>query len=183
MHDHPLLQAASEELLARAKLVKLLLFDVDGVLTDGRLYLDNRGEEYKAFNSRDGHGLKMLQRNGVDVGIITGRTSQIVAHRTQELGIRHVRQGCADKYPVYEQMLAELGLRHEQVGFVGDDVVDLPIMLRVGLAVSPQDGHFLVKRHSHWVAPNIGGRGCARDTCELLMLAQGTYAAEIQRYY
>ena len=97
MHDHPLLQAASEELMARAKPIKLMLFDVDGVLTDGRLYLDNRGEEYKAFNSRDGHGLKMLQRNGVDVGIITGRTSQIVAHRSKELGIRHVRQGCADK--------------------------------------------------------------------------------------
>jgi len=183
MHDHPLLQAASEELMARAKPVKLLLFDVDGVLTDGRLYLDNRGEEYKAFNSRDGHGLKMLQRNGVDVGIITGRTSQIVAHRTKELGIRHVRQGCADKYPVYEQMLVELGLKHEQVGFVGDDVVDLPIMLRVGLAICPQDGHFLVQRHSHWVTPNVGGRGCARDACELLMLAQGTFDAEMQRYY
>jgi len=183
MHDHPLLALASDELLARARPVKLLLFDVDGVLTDGRLYLDNHGEEYKAFNSRDGHGLKMLQRNGVDVGIITGRNSEIVAHRTRELGIRHVRQGCADKFPVYEQMISELGLTPEQVGFVGDDVVDLPIMLRVGLAVSPRDGHFLIQRHSHWVSPNDGGRGCARDVCELLMLAQGTFGAEMQRYY
>ena len=183
MHDHPLLAGASDALLARAKAVKLLLFDVDGVLTDGSLFLDNHGEEYKAFNSRDGHGLKMLQRNGVAVGIITGRNSKIVAYRTQELGIAHVRQGCADKLPVYEEMIRELGFKPEQVGFVGDDVVDLPIMLRAGFAVSPQDGHFLVKRHAHWVTPSAGGRGAGRDVCELLMLAQGTYAAEMQRYY
>ena len=183
MHDHPLYAQINDAILARARQVKLLLFDVDGVLTDGRLYLDNRGEEYKAFNSRDGHGLKMLQRNGVEVGIITGRNSEIVAHRTRELGIRHVRQGCADKFPIYEQMIAELGLQHEQIGFVGDDVVDLPIMLRVGLAVCPRDGHFLVQRHSHWVSPNDGGRGCARDVCELLMLANGSFAGEMQRYY
>ena len=183
MHDHPLLADASDALLARAKAVKLLLFDVDGVLTDGSLFLDNHGEEYKAFNSRDGHGLKMLQRNGVAIGIITGRESQILAHRMQELGIQHVRQGCADKFPVYEQMIAELSLKPEQVGFVGDDVVDLPIMLRVGFAVCPQDGHFLVKRHAHWVTPSNGGRGAGRDVCELLMLAQGTFGTEMQRYY
>ena len=183
MHDHPLLAGASDALLTRAKAVKLLLFDVDGVLTDGSLFLDNHGEEYKAFNSRDGHGLKMLQRNGVAVGIITGRDSKIVAHRTRELGIAHVRQGCADKLPVYEEMIRELGFKPEQVGFVGDDVVDLPIMLRAGFAVSPQDGHFLVKRHAHWVTPSAGGRGAGRDVCELLMLAQGTFGAEMQRYY
>ena len=182
MHDHPLLAAASEELLARAKAVKLLLFDVDGVLTDGSLFVDNQGEEYKAFNSRDGLGLMMLQRNGVAVGVITGRNSKIVAHRTKELRIAHVRQGCVDKLPVYEEMIRELGFKPEQTGFVGDDVVDLPIMLRAGLAVSPQDGHFLVKRHAHWITPSIGGRGAARDVCELLMLAQGSYAVELQRY-
>ena len=183
MHDHPLHEQISDDVLARAKKIKLVLFDVDGVLTDGRLYLDNRGEEYKAFNSRDGHGLKMLMRNGVEVGIITGRQSDIVAHRTKELGIRHVRQGAADKLPVYEDMVREMKLGHEQVAFVGDDVVDLPIMLRVGLAVCPQDGHFLVQRHSHWVSRNDGGRGCARDVCELLMLANGSFSAEMQRYY
>ena len=183
MKDHPLYARINDDVLARAGKIRLVLFDVDGVLTDGRLYLDNRGEEYKAFNSRDGHGLKMLQRNGVEVGIITGRTSEIVAHRTKELGIRHVRQGCADKLPVYEDMVREFKLSHEQVCFVGDDVVDLPIMLRVGLAICPQDGHFLVKRHSHWVSDNDGGRGCARDVCELLMLANGSFGAEMQRYY
>jgi 3-deoxy-D-manno-octulosonate 8-phosphate phosphatase (KDO 8-P phosphatase) len=94
-----------------------------------------------------------------------------------------VRQGCADKLPVYEDMVRELGLGHEQVAFVGDDVVDLPIMLRAGLAVCPQDGHFLVQRHSHWVSRNDGGRGCARDVCELLMLANGSFSAEMRRYY
>jgi 3-deoxy-D-manno-octulosonate 8-phosphate phosphatase (KDO 8-P phosphatase) len=183
MHDHPLHEQISDDVLARAKKIKLVLFDVDGVLTDGRLYLDNRGEEYKAFNSRDGHGLKMLMRNGVEVGIITGRNSEIVAHRTKELGIHHVRQGAADKLPVYEEMVREMKLGHEQVCFVGDDVVDLPIMLRVGLAVCPRDGHFLVQRHSHWVSRNDGGRGCARDVCELLMLANGSFSAEMQRYY
>jgi 3-deoxy-D-manno-octulosonate 8-phosphate phosphatase (KDO 8-P phosphatase) len=183
MHDHPLYAQINDDVLARARKIKLVLFDVDGVLTDGRLYLDNRGEEYKAFNSRDGHGLKMLQRNGVEVGIITGRNSEIVAHRTKELGIKHVRQGCADKLPVYEDMVRELKLSHEQVAFVGDDVVDLPIMLRAGLAVAPLDGHFLVQRHAHWVSPNNGGRGCGRDVCELLMLANGSFSAEMQRYY
>ena len=182
MRDHPLYAQINNGVLARAKNIKLVLFDVDGVLTDGSLFLDNHGEEYKAFNSRDGHGLKMLQRNGVAVGIITGRTSEIVAHRTRELGITHVRQGCADKLPVYEQMVTELGLTPEQVAFVGDDVVDLPIMRRVGLAVSPHDGHFLVRRHAHWVSPNAGGRGCGRDVCELLMLANGSYDNEMQQY-
>src|SRR4030066_2072327 len=114
MHDHPLLADASDALLARARAVKLLLFDVDGVLTDGGLFLDNHGEEYKAFNSRDGHGLKMLQRNGAAVGIITRRESQNAAHRTRELGITHVPQGCADKFPVYEDLLRELQLSHAQ---------------------------------------------------------------------
>jgi 3-deoxy-D-manno-octulosonate 8-phosphate phosphatase (KDO 8-P phosphatase) len=162
--------------------IKLVLFDVDGVLTDGRLFVDNNGEEYKAFNSRDGHGMKMLQRNGVDIGIITGRTSKIVDHRMHELGIRHVRQGCQEKLPVYEQMIKELGLQPPQVAFVGDDVVDLPIMLRVGFAVAVQDAHALVKKHAHWITPSEGGRGAARDLCELIMLVQGTHTAEMQRY-
>ncbi len=162
--------------------IKLVLFDVDGVLTDGRLFVDNNGEEYKAFNSRDGHGMKMLQRNGVAIGIITGRTSKIVEHRTRELGIQHVRQGCQEKLPAYEQLIQELGLQPNQVAFAGDDLVDLPIMLRVGLAVAVQDAHALVKKHAHWITPSAGGRGAARDLCELIMLAQGTHAAEMQRY-
>jgi 3-deoxy-D-manno-octulosonate 8-phosphate phosphatase (KDO 8-P phosphatase) len=168
--------------LQRAAEVKLVLFDVDGVLTDGRLYIDNRGEEYKSFNSRDGHGMKMLQRNGVQIGIITGRNSRIVEHRTTELGIKHVHQGALDKLPVYEELVKRLNLNHGQVAFVGDDVVDLPIMLRVGFAVAVADAHQLVKRHAHWVTPNTGGCGAARQVCELIMRAQGSYGSEMQRY-
>ncbi|MHB8454301.1 MAG: 3-deoxy-manno-octulosonate-8-phosphatase KdsC [Acidiferrobacterales bacterium] len=169
--------------LERAAAIKLVLFDVDGVLTDGRLFVDNKGEEYKAFNSRDGHGMKMLQRNGVEIGVITGRTSRIVEHRTKELGVSHVYQGCHDKLPVYEKLVAKLGLTPGQVAFAGDDVVDLPIMLRAGFAVAVQDAHFLVKKNAHWVTPSAGGQGAARDLCELIMAAQGTYASEMRRYF
>ncbi len=168
--------------LDRAVGIKLVLFDVDGVLTDGRLFVDNTGEEYKAFNSRDGHGIKMLQRNGVEVGVITGRTSRIVEHRTAELGIRHVCQGCVDKVAAYEKLISQLGLEAAQVAFTGDDVVDLPVMLRAGFAIAVQDAHSLVKKYAHWVTPSAGGRGAARELCELIMTAQGSYAAEMQRY-
>ena len=181
--DFPLWFDIIPSVAKQAAHIKLVLFDVDGVLTDGRLFVDNNGEEYKAFNSRDGHGMKMLQRNGVAIGIITGRTSRIVEHRTRELGIQHVRQGCQEKLPAYEQLIQELALQPEQVAFVGDDLVDLPIMLRVGLAVAVQDAHTLVKKHAHWITPSAGGRGAARDLCELIMLAQGTHAAEMQRYF
>ena len=169
--------------LALARPIKLVLFDVDGVLTDARLILGDDGQEYKAFNSKDGHGLKMLQRNGVAVGIITGRTSKVVEHRVRDLEIRHVYQGCKEKLPVYEQLIAELGLAPGETAFVGDDVVDLPIMLKVGLAIAVQDAHALVRRHAHWVTPSPGGHGAGREVCEMLMYAQGTYTNEMQRYF
>lgn len=180
--DAALSFSVSPDAMARAARVRLALFDVDGVLTDGRLYLDNRGEEYKAFNSRDGHGMKMLQRNGVEIGIITGRRSQIVEHRTRELGIRHVVQGALDKLPAYESLIAILGLTPEQTAFMGDDVVDLPIMRRAGLAVACADAHPYVQKHSHVVTPSAGGRGAARELCELLMVAQDKWAAELAKY-
>jgi 3-deoxy-D-manno-octulosonate 8-phosphate phosphatase (KDO 8-P phosphatase) len=170
------------EVLALAAKVKLLLFDVDGVLTDGRLVIGDDGLEFKAFNSRDGHGIKMLQRNGIDVGIITGRTSDVVKHRVKDLKIRHVYQGCKEKLPVYQKLIKKLKLKPEQTAFVGDDVVDLPIMLRVGLAVSVQNAHSLVKQHAHWVTPSIGGYCAAREVCDMLLHAHGLYHTEMQRY-
>lgn len=170
------------ETLARATKIKLVLFDVDGVLTDGRLLIGDDGQEYKAFNSKDGHGIKMMQRHGVATGIITGRTSKVVEHRVRDLGIQHVHQGCAEKLPVYRQLLARLGLQPEQTAFVGDDVVDLPIMLNVGLAVAPRDAHPLVVRHAHWTTPSAGGRGAARELCELILYAQGSYDREMRNY-
>ncbi len=169
-------------LRARAAKIKLVLFDVDGVLTDGRLALGDDGQEYKSFNSKDGHGIKMLARHGVAAGIVTGRTSKVVEHRVRDLNIPHVYQGCAEKLPVYRQLLDKLGLDPEQTAFAGDDVVDLPIMLNVGLAVAPHDAHPLVIRHAHWTTPSRGGRGAARELCELILHAQGAYDREMRRY-
>ena len=170
------------DIMQKAARVRLVIFDVDGVLTDGSLYLGDDGQEYKAFHSRDGHGMAMLQESGVVVGIITGRTSQVVRLRMESLGVRHVHQGQRDKRSAYEQMKADLGLTDDEVAFVGDDVVDLPVMSRVGLAIAVQDAHPAVKQHAHWQTPSRGGRGAARDVCELLMEAQGTLGPALARY-
>ena len=171
-----------QDILERAARIKLVIFDVDGVLTDGSLFIGDDGQEYKAFNSRDGHGMKMLQGTGVDIGIITGRTSQVVKYRMDSLGIKHVYQGQLDKLPAFEELLQTLSLSPDQVAYVGDDVVDLPILIRVGLAITVQDGHPLVKQHSHWTTPNCGGRAAARDVCELIMQAQGNLEKALTKY-
>ena len=171
-----------KDILARAAQLKLLIFDVDGVLTDGSLFMDKDGHEYKAFNSRDGHGMKMLQQSGVDVAIITGRSSPVVEHRMNGLGIKHLYQGQDDKYVAFVDLIGRLGLQADEVGYVGDDVIDLPVMRKVGLAVAVQDAHELVKQHAHWQTPNCGGRGAGRDICELIMEAQGTLAAQMSVY-
>jgi len=171
-----------QDILERARPIRLVIFDVDGVLTDGRLYLGDDGQEYKAFFSRDGHGLVLLQQTGVRVGIITGRRSQVVQNRMQSLGIEHVFQGCRDKYPVYERLRDELGLADDAVAYVGDDLVDLPVMRRVGFAVAPRDAHPLVLQQATWRTPSAGGRGAARDVCELIMEAQGTLSRVIAPY-
>lgn len=172
-----------QDILAKAAHIKLVIFDVDGVLTDGSLFLGDDGAEYKAFYSRDGHGMKMLMQHcAVTIAIITGRTSGVVKHRMASLGIEHVYQGQLDKLPAFEQLAAKLGLANDQIAYVGDDVVDLPIMRRVGLAIAVQDAHPLVKQHAHWQTPSVGGRGAARDVCELIMEAQGSLEAQLRSY-
>ena len=171
-----------KDILEKAARIRLVLFDVDGVLTDGSLYLGDDGQEYKAFHSRDGHGMAMLKEAGVDIGIITGRTSQVVVHRMASLGIVHVYQGQRDKLPAFEALLAKLGISSDEVAFVGDDVVDLPILTRVGLAIAVADAHPLVVRHAHWRTPNPGGRGAARDVCELILEARDQLDALLRRY-
>jgi len=171
-----------KDILARALGVRLAIFDVDGVLTDGSLYLGDDGQEYKAFNSRDGHGMKMLQQSGVLIGIITGRTSEVVRLRMASLGVEHVYQGRQDKLPAYEELRDKLGLRDAQIAYVGDDVVDLPILRRVGLAVAVGDAHPLVAQHAHWQTPHAGGRGAGRDLCELIMEAQGSLKTAMEHY-
>ena len=171
-----------QDILDKAKEIKLVIFDVDGVLTDGSLFLGDDGEEYKAFNSRDGHGMKMLQSTGIQIGIITGRTSDVVRHRMQSLGVQHVYQGKLDKRPAFEELCQLTGISPEQVAYVGDDVVDLPILVRAGLAIGVQDAHPLVKQHSHWLTPSNGGRGAARDVCELILHAQGKLEDMMNKY-
>lgn len=171
----------SRDVLDRAAKIKLALFDVDGVLTDGRVILGAE-EEYKAFDIRDGHGLRMLARHDVAVGIVTGRSSRAVERRAAELEIPHLYQNCQEKLPVYRQLMAELRLTPEQTAYVGDDLMDLPIMLHAGLAVAVSDAHPLVRHHAHWITPAGGGRGAGRELAELILYAQGTYDDEIRRY-
>ncbi len=154
--------------------IRVLIFDVDGVLTDGGLIVGNNGEEYKRFHSRDGHGIKMLQASGVDIAIITGRSSGIVTHRCNELGVEHVYQGCRDKRIAFQALRDKLSLDRGQFAYMGDDVVDLPVMRQVGMAMAVADAHALVKQHAHWVSQYNGGQGAAREACEAIMQARGT---------
>lgn len=172
-----------QDIIARCKEIKLLIFDVDGVLTDGSIIIGDDGEEYKSFHSRDGHGMKLLQYTGIEIGIITGRTSKPVEHRMQSLGINHVYQGQRVKLPAFEDLIGRLKLKPQQCAYVGDDWVDLSIMTRVGLAIAVQDAHPLVKKHAHWTTPSRGGKGAAREVCELIMEGQGTLAAQIERHF
>lgn len=170
------------ELAQRAGKIKLLLLDVDGVLTDGKLYFANSGEEQKAFNILDGLGVKLLQTSGVKVGIITGRTSQLVARRASELGINILIQKSGDKLTALQQVAREEGLQLDQIAFMGDDYPDLPAMLSVGLALCPLNAHPEVAARSHWQSRNRGGEGAVREACDMLMQAQGSYQAALEQY-
>ncbi len=166
----------------RARRVRLVIFDVDGVLTDGRLYFGADGEVLKAFDVRDGLGIKMLANQGLEVAIISGRRSAIVARRAAELGIRHLRQGVEDKGAAFEQLLAELGLAPEQAAHIGDDLIDLPVIRRAGLAIVPADADPFVAGHAHWCTRARGGRGAVREAAEAILEAQGRLAAERTRH-
>lgn len=171
-----------QDILQKAKKIKLVIFDIDGVLTTGALFIGDDGQEYKAFNSKDGHGLRMLQDAGVEVAIITGRQSEVVKHRAQDLGISRIYQGKREKLPAYLALLEETGLSHDEVAYVGDDVVDLPVMSQVGLAICVQDGHPFVKKHAHWITDHNGGCGAGRDVCELILEARGVLDEMLQSY-
>jgi len=173
---------ALSELYDRARRIRLVVFDVDGVLTDGSLYITDAGEEFKAFHSQDGHGMKMLQATGIQLAIITGRTSRSVELRAQNLGVGILYQGVEDKLVVFEQILASFGFEDESCAYMGDDVVDLPVMLRCGLAVAVPDAPPLVKSRAHYVTRQRGGRGAVRELCEIIMHAQGTFDAQMQPY-
>lgn len=158
---------------SKAKKIKLLLLDVDGVLTDGRIILDNQGNELKAFHVRDGHGIRMAQRSGIIVGIITGRKSEVVNIRARELGIQEVHQGAYEKIAVYDALLLKYGLRDEEVAYIGDDTVDSDILKRVGLAAAVADAEPGVKPFAHLVTKAEGGRGAVREVINTILKSQG----------
>ncbi len=156
-------------LATKARKIRLLLLDVDGVMTDGTIILDSRGNETKAFHVRDGHGIKLAQKAGITVGIITGRSSEAVNLRARELGIREVHQGAQDKLAVYDSLKSKYGLRDEEIAYIGDDIVDVPIFSRVGLAAAVADADHSVKPYVDMVTKAGGGRGAVREVITLLL--------------
>lgn len=176
------LQAIDPLLLERAANIRLLVLDVDGVLTDGKLYFDQAGNEMKAFSTRDGFGIKALQRFGIPVALITGRSSSIVQRRAEELGIGLVYQGSMVKLDAFNHLLETTGLNEKQACYAGDDWIDIPVLDRAGLAVTVADADPLVKRRVHWVTENPGGRNAVREICHLILAARGLDKVLLQDY-
>jgi len=166
----------------KAKKIRLLICDVDGVLTDGSLFFGDDGQEYKAFNSLDGHGIKMLQEIGIEIAIITGRTSKVVLHRMKNLSVSIIYQGQSNKLIGYQQLLDELSIQPEEIAYMGDDVVDLPVMTRIGLSVAVANAGELVKQHADMTTIKSGGHGAVRECCEFLIKAQGKYDSLMAKY-
>ena len=171
-----------DECTARASRLKLMAFDVDGVLTDGKLYFLVDGSEFKTFNTLDGHGIKMLINSGVSTAIISGRKTPVVERRAQNLGIQHLYQGREDKLVVLDELLGELGLDYAQVAYLGDDLPDLPVIRRVGLGMAVANAAGFVREHAHGVTQARGGEGAAREFCELILRAQGRLDAANAAY-
>jgi len=165
---------SAPDALDRARRIRLMIFDVDGVLTDGRLWYGPAGEELKSFHSFDGHGMKMLAASGVACAVLSGRRSAAVAARCAELGVPHVLQGIDDKLAAYESLLGSLEVRAEASGFMGDEVVDLPVLARCGFACAPREAREEVRASAHYIASTPAGYGAAREVCEYVMRAQGT---------
>jgi 3-deoxy-D-manno-octulosonate 8-phosphate phosphatase (KDO 8-P phosphatase) len=179
---YPDLTAIPADIRERAARVKLALFDVDGVLTDGRLLYTDDGRELKAFHVHDGLGLKRLIANGIEVGIITSRMSHMVTERTAELGIAHVYQGQTDKLACYEELIHALKLEPGQTSYCGDDLPDLCVMARVGLSIAVANAQPVVAERAHWRTQRRGGEGAAREVCDLLLAAQGKSENELAQF-
>ena len=166
----------------KLKHIRLLLLDVDGVMTDGSIIYDGSGLETKCFNVRDGHGIKMLQRHGIEVGIITGRTSIVVDIRAKELGINLVYQGALKKLESYNDVKEKTGLDDSQIAYMGDDVIDVPVLRRVGFAAVPLDGLPEVRAVAHYVSACGGGRGAVREVCDMILKGRGMWDEIAERY-
>ncbi len=175
-------ERAKRDALERAKRVRLMLFDVDGVLTDGKLWYGPSGEALKAFHALDGHGIKQVMQSGIAVALLSGRTSPAVTARAAELGIAHVLQGIEDKLASFDLLRTTLGIAAADTGFAGDELVDLPVLRRCGFACAPRQAHELVRGQVHYVTRAPAGGGAAREICDFLMQAQGTLDAAHARY-
>ena len=174
--------ALKGEAAEKARAVRLLVLDVDGVLTDGRLIYADDGSEAKAFDVKDGHGIKLLQRSEVAVAIVTGRTSGVVEHRARNLGIELVYQGMLDKTRALDDIIEKTGLDAGELAYVADDVVDIPFMRKVGFAVAVADATDEVRARADYVTTRPGGRGAVREVCELILKAQGNWDRVMARY-
>ncbi len=175
--------AAGKDIAGIARNIKLLILDVDGVLTDGSIILDNAGNEYKSFHVRDGHGIKMLINAGLNVAIITGRHSGVVSRRAQELGITEVFQKCFDKNAVFSGLIKKYSLSEIEVAYIGDDIVDAPIMKRAGLAVAVADAADDIKKYALLVTENRGGRGAVREVTDLILKSKGLWERMFNEYF
>jgi 3-deoxy-D-manno-octulosonate 8-phosphate phosphatase (KDO 8-P phosphatase) len=170
------------EAIQKAREIKLLVLDVDGVLTDGHLWYDNSGEELKAFNIQDGLGIKLLLSSGVDVGIITGRRSALVARRARELGIRHVVQGREDKLTALQTLVEELGIPLPEIAYMGDDLPDLAAIRAAGFGIAVANAQPVVAEHADYKTARCGGDGAVREICDLILQAQGKFDAIVEQY-
>ena len=165
-----------------AKQIKLLVLDVDGVMTDGRLYITDEGEVMKAFNCHDGHSIKMLRNSGVEIAMISGRKSPALDKRANELGIQHLYQGREDKINALNELLDTLDVSYQQIAHLGDDLPDLPIIRRVGLGMAVANAYPLVKEHAAWCTQAKGGEGAVREACDFIMAAQNTLVPALDQY-
>ena len=173
-----------QSVYSAARNIKLLIMDIDGVLTDGSLFFDNNGEEIKAFHARDGHGMHMLFKGDLKAALITGRKSSLVIHRARNLNISQdlVYQGYRDKLPAFEDLVEKTGIAPQHIAYIGDDVIDLPVMRRVGLGIAVNDAHPFVRKHADYVTEKKGGHGAAREVIELILEAQGKLQIMLDSY-
>jgi len=180
--SNPVTLEIEDELKKRISRIRMMIFDVDGVLTDGRIiYMDN-GSEMKEFDVQDGHGIKLLQRAGIDVALISGRACRAVEQRAIGLGIARVYQGAKVKIEAYDQLLSDTGLKEHETGFMGDDLIDIPVMRRAGFSVAVPNGVQHIFPYAHYITKASGGRGAAREVCEMILQAQGLWDNVIKRY-
>jgi len=171
-----------DKLIAKIRLIRLLVLDVDGVMTDGRIIMNYAGREIKNFDVKDGHGIKILMRYGIDVILVTGRKSTVVEHRARDLGIGEVHQGVTNKLEISDTILRNRSLNYEHIAFVGDDIVDIPLLRRVGFSVAVADAAEDVRKCADYVTIRKGGRGAVREVCEVILKAKGEWTDVAKRY-